>query len=394
MGTVLSAQKWRDIAILWQEVWEASSVELEQGWQRATEGLVSLVDGSGLAGVVQRKFTPPSELEGGFDPVYFSTTGVDMDHRLHVIAGWMADDPGAQNDAELLDGEDDALDCRVMRYNSGEDPKSWDRSAKRRLLDMLDAEDSMTIIVPLGLEVECFLCIDRLRGDGSFDESEGQAALAAIEGLRPLVARYVRSHGLMPGQRRLDVFERSLVKLLLGERSEPEIAELLDISLGRLESDAAQIYTKLGVANRIGLVHMWVRGENAQVAFSADVGPDVDVSGPDIEPGATSLEARVHHVLANATSSDEFQLGSVARHLGLSKRSLQRQLRASNTSFRKLTDDFRREHAKALLARPKISITDIALRLGYGQVSSFNRAVKRWAGMTPSDLRQALLADS
>jgi AraC family transcriptional regulator len=48
------------------------------------------------------------------------------------------------------------------------------------------------------------------------------------------------------------------------------------------------------------------------------------------------------------------------------------------------------ERAKVLLARPTLSITEIALEIGFGETSSFTAAFRRLVGRTPSSYRRSL----
>ncbi len=66
-----------------------------------------------------------------------------------------------------------------------------------------------------------------------------------------------------------------------------------------------------------------------------------------------------------------------------SARSLQRDLRARGLCFRPMRNSAREHAAKALLLAGTDRITDIAVRLGYSDASSFCRAFKRWTGQTP-----------
>lgn len=105
-----------------------------------------------------------------------------------------------------------------------------------------------------------------------------------------------------------------------------------------------------------------------------------------------AVVARVRRVLAEVLGTPQMQLGEVARRLAMSERNLQRHLRRMGASFRDLVDEVRRDQAREMLKDPSLDFGDIAERLGYEQVSSFNRAVKRWTGKTPGELRDVLLA--
>ena len=79
----------------------------------------------------------------------------------------------------------------------------------------------------------------------------------------------------------------------------------------------------------------------------------------------------------------------VARRLALSPRTLHRRLVGAGTSFEELLDETRRELATGYLQRTDSSIGEVAYLLGFAEVSSFNRAFRRWTGRPPSALREA-----
>lgn len=76
-------------------------------------------------------------------------------------------------------------------------------------------------------------------------------------------------------------------------------------------------------------------------------------------------------------------LESVAAVVGMSGRSLQRQLLAHGTSFAQVRDDVLYELAQTQIAEGTV-IEDVALTLGYKSQSAFSRAFKRKTGTTPS----------
>ncbi|HVZ03135.1 AraC family transcriptional regulator [Hyphomicrobium sp.] len=77
----------------------------------------------------------------------------------------------------------------------------------------------------------------------------------------------------------------------------------------------------------------------------------------------------------------------VASKLGTTGRSLQRWLDMHGTSFNRVVDGVMETQAKDLLRQSEISVTQIALRLGYSDPAHFTRAFRRWTGMTPSAYR-------
>ena len=69
----------------------------------------------------------------------------------------------------------------------------------------------------------------------------------------------------------------------------------------------------------------------------------------------------------------------------LSRRTLQRRLSESNTSFQRLLRQVLHETSEELLARESLSHGEIAFLLGYSEESAFSRAYKSWTGRAPSD---------
>ena len=83
-----------------------------------------------------------------------------------------------------------------------------------------------------------------------------------------------------------------------------------------------------------------------------------------------------------------------ARHLGLSKRTLNRRLAEQNLNFSLILDQSRRQRAeKLLLMHEGMSIEAIGELLGYAETASFTRAFKRWNGTAPLRFRRQRLAD-
>jgi AraC-like DNA-binding protein len=93
------------------------------------------------------------------------------------------------------------------------------------------------------------------------------------------------------------------------------------------------------------------------------------------------------NLLEQLTSGDASE-EDMARQLHMSRRTLQRKLAESNTTYQKLVDDTRRDLALRYLEDPGKSITDVTFLLGFSGQSAFTRAFKRWTGTSPSHFRE------
>jgi AraC-like DNA-binding protein len=76
-------------------------------------------------------------------------------------------------------------------------------------------------------------------------------------------------------------------------------------------------------------------------------------------------------------------LDAAARALGTSRRTLQRRLEENGLVYRDILDTARRRQALEVL-HTNVTVRDAASALGYADLSSFRRAVRRWTGMSPT----------
>jgi AraC-like DNA-binding protein len=98
-----------------------------------------------------------------------------------------------------------------------------------------------------------------------------------------------------------------------------------------------------------------------------------------------ALRARLRTLLP----AGQADAASVARTMGLSERTLGRRLQERGTTWRGVLDAFREAEAERLLASGRIPFSDVAFRLGFSDQTAWNRAFRRWKGMSPTEWRQA-----
>ncbi|GAB5449578.1 AraC family transcriptional regulator [Gymnodinialimonas sp.] len=103
-----------------------------------------------------------------------------------------------------------------------------------------------------------------------------------------------------------------------------------------------------------------------------------------------ALRAQTKDEIARALSEGLPNMADIARRLGLSARSLHRRLADHGLSFQTLTEETRREIAIGMLQDEAYALSEIAFLTGYSEQSAFNRAFKRWMGVTPATYRKSL----
>ncbi|WP_037679358.1 AraC family transcriptional regulator [Streptomyces griseus] len=80
-----------------------------------------------------------------------------------------------------------------------------------------------------------------------------------------------------------------------------------------------------------------------------------------------------------------------ARRHASSERTLRRRLAECGTTYEAVVDGVRREQVEQLLRRPELTLRDITRQAGFADASALRRAVRRWHGATPLELRTELL---
>jgi AraC-like DNA-binding protein len=142
-----------------------------------------------------------------------------------------------------------------------------------------------------------------------------------------------------------------------------------------------------GVAVSRELLDTTQLGHNAQIRRIAEhfleTAAPLAVANDAIAPRARLIIARLMHA-GPVTQAD------LASAFGLHERTLQRRLKAEDTSFEALRDDVRRDLAREHLAQGAVPLGHIAEMLGYAEASAFTRACQRWFGASPREYRRQM----
>lgn len=105
------------------------------------------------------------------------------------------------------------------------------------------------------------------------------------------------------------------------------------------------------------------------------------------ERAASELEEAIVRAL-RADLAKPPPVQAIAQSVNLSERTLRRRLQQSGLSYAALLDNERMRRAVALLAEPDRSLVDVAAQAGFTDTRSLRRAIKRWTGRTPTQVRR------
>lgn len=125
-------------------------------------------------------------------------------------------------------------------------------------------------------------------------------------------------------------------------------------------------------------------------ATTTEPSPD---PGPSLGFEATPLDRlgfvdSLTRVVETQLPLGQISLPKIAEIIGTSARTLQRRLDGHRTTFSVVLDDVRKRVALDRLRNTDATITEIAHDLGYSDSAHFARAFRRWAGISPLELRR------
>jgi AraC-like DNA-binding protein len=99
------------------------------------------------------------------------------------------------------------------------------------------------------------------------------------------------------------------------------------------------------------------------------------------------ISARIRALLGEDFREDLPSFDELTGMLNMSPRTLRRRLEREGTSYQRIKDNARRDLAITLLTRDRMTVSDVAERVGFSDPSAFHRSFKKWTGLSPGEYR-------
>jgi AraC-like DNA-binding protein len=106
---------------------------------------------------------------------------------------------------------------------------------------------------------------------------------------------------------------------------------------------------------------------------------------------SASITDQVRTAVRARLAEGQLSIDVIAAELRLAPSHIQRELTFDGLTFTGLIDAVRRDLALSYLRQRHLSLSEVALLLGYSELSAFSRAVRRWTGSSPRTIRAELL---
>ena len=114
---------------------------------------------------------------------------------------------------------------------------------------------------------------------------------------------------------------------------------------------------------------------------------------PEASQAGSGIDRQLQQVLLKLLSDGEPTLARASHAMHMSPRTLQRRLARYQLSWQQWLDRNREQLARQYLDDTSLTLTDIALLLGFSEQSAFTRAYRRWTGNSPGRERRQWLSD-
>jgi AraC-like DNA-binding protein len=108
-----------------------------------------------------------------------------------------------------------------------------------------------------------------------------------------------------------------------------------------------------------------------------------------IEPFASimSITHRIRKIIGEDFRQEMPSFDELTDLLGMSARTLRRRLEKEGTSYQRIKDTSRRDVAISLLSVDRMTVSEVAERVGFSDPSAFHRSFKKWTGQSPGSYR-------
>ena len=104
---------------------------------------------------------------------------------------------------------------------------------------------------------------------------------------------------------------------------------------------------------------------------------------------SSAWRLKVENAIVPLLPHGQAKMEEIAKKLGVSRRTLARLLASEGCKFAGILDALRLDLAKSYLREQNLRNSEVAWLLGFGELSAFSHACKRWTGKTPKQLQSA-----
>lgn len=118
--------------------------------------------------------------------------------------------------------------------------------------------DALIALFPVNRDAESVFLIHADEQRGAFTDADIAFVSRALRGIKWFHRDLMLGQGLLVASAPLSPAERKVLKELLGDATEKEIAQRLDLAASTVHQYVTSVYRKYGVKGRAGLMSLWL----------------------------------------------------------------------------------------------------------------------------------------
>lgn len=118
--------------------------------------------------------------------------------------------------------------------------------------------DCLFVAVPVNADAEAYYCFYRGADDSPFTADDLEVAAFALRGLKWFQRLVMLDHGLLVAEQALSPVERRILRYLLTDQSEQQIAVHMGQSPATTHKYVTTLYRKFNARGRAGLTALWL----------------------------------------------------------------------------------------------------------------------------------------
>lgn len=249
-----------DIAQIWKDLADFPAAAADDALLHCLRELVRIIgaDNGFWVAAVRENDVPTGDALRGWQPrgMVYLHFDADREHRVDALMGEMRlnriDPMTAANVAQ-------AGKTRSFLREELVDDATWRGSwLYNEVLHPLHVEDRLIGSHAVDKQHESYLSFDRGPADAPFGDRERDLLAFFLAGASRFHRELLGTRGLLPNTVALSRREREVLRLLLTDLREKEIAAMLGLGARTTHQHVVAILRKFGVHGRVGLMAQWL----------------------------------------------------------------------------------------------------------------------------------------
>jgi DNA-binding CsgD family transcriptional regulator len=248
-----------DLASLWADMAGFSAGEADAALVHLLRFLADRVQGRGAywLAAIRMAHAPVDDVLGGWRPAAIRHLDSSPEHDRFFKTSQAEIERGVP-DASTIAHARQAGHFRAVLLRDLMPPEWFSSPYYRQVYEARGVIDTVWTICPVSADAEAYYAWHRTQGQAPFTNGDRDWLAAALLGIPAFHRTIMLSYGLRVAERPLTPTERRVLRFLLTDRTEKQIAAALGLGVRTTHHHVTAIFQKFGVRGRAGLVALWL----------------------------------------------------------------------------------------------------------------------------------------